>query len=182
MPRCCVTRARENNLDKPLLDDIIINSLCHYCKILIHGHFELKSSNRYRQGRRYQPLILATQVFRTVPASSGQEILPSSPRSSGCDWSLGRVLPMRKVLGLSRMSKSCGIHRMLRSRLSTLSARSDVSTPVLDRLGEAISKFPEISSLGGTMAVSLAARRRWLSLRDVVAITCSQVIHLFSMV
>ena len=40
----CVTRARENNWDKPLLDDIIIDSLCHDCKILIHGHFELKSS------------------------------------------------------------------------------------------------------------------------------------------
>ena len=42
---CRVTRARENNWDKPLLGDIIIDSLCHYCKILIHGHFELKSSN-----------------------------------------------------------------------------------------------------------------------------------------
>ena len=33
-----VSRARENNWDKPLLDDIIIDCLCHYCKILIHGH------------------------------------------------------------------------------------------------------------------------------------------------
>ena len=40
-----VSRARENNWDKPLLDVIIIDSLCHNCKILIHGHFEQKSSN-----------------------------------------------------------------------------------------------------------------------------------------
>ena len=33
-----VSRARENNWDKPLLDDIIIDCLCHHCKILIHGH------------------------------------------------------------------------------------------------------------------------------------------------
>ena len=41
-----VSRARvKNNWDKPLLDDIIIDCLCHYCKILIHGHVELKSSS-----------------------------------------------------------------------------------------------------------------------------------------
>ena len=44
-PSQCYTRARENIWNKPLLDNIIIDSLCHYCKILIHGHFELKSSN-----------------------------------------------------------------------------------------------------------------------------------------
>ena len=40
-----VSRVRENNSDKPLLDDIITDCLCHFCKILIHGHFELKNSN-----------------------------------------------------------------------------------------------------------------------------------------
>ena len=56
--RCCVMRARENNWDKPLLDDIII-SLCHDCKILIHGHFELKFSNTRCQRRGLQCLIVA---------------------------------------------------------------------------------------------------------------------------
>ena len=33
---CYVTVSKQ--LEKPLLDDNIINCLCHHCKILIHGH------------------------------------------------------------------------------------------------------------------------------------------------
>ena len=60
-----VSRARENNWDKPLLDDIIINCLCHHCKILIHGHPSWKaptdakpsprSPSPKRQRREFMP-------------------------------------------------------------------------------------------------------------------------------
>ena len=60
-----VSRSRENNWDKPSLDDIIIDSLCQYCKILIHGHFELKSSNN-------QPgaCVLIVGVLENAPKQS----------------------------------------------------------------------------------------------------------------
>ena len=69
MLRCCVTRARENNWDKPLLDDIIIDCLCHNCKILIHGHFELKSSNigSGAQGIQCEVVTMAQQDTSVVP-------------------------------------------------------------------------------------------------------------------
>ena len=59
-----VSRSRENIWDEPPLDNIIIDSLCHYCKILIHGHFGLKSSNI---GSSAKVVTMAQQATSVVP-------------------------------------------------------------------------------------------------------------------
>ena len=64
-----VSRSRENNLDKPSLDNIIIKCLCHYCKILIHGYFELRRSNigSGALGIQCEAVTMAHQATSVVP-------------------------------------------------------------------------------------------------------------------